>query len=73
MVLRGPNTHLDLAVRGEDVTRDLFNANTTMHAHRRIYHHPDDGHLVPANAQELSAIGGRIDPTNPPPGLSPAP
>lgn len=64
---------LDTVVIGDDARRALFNASTVMHAHQRIFHHPDDAALVPRNITTLARLGGRIDLTNPPTGMSPAP
>jgi len=60
---------LDLVMPGDESSRLMFNANTAMHAHKRIYHHPDDAHLVPEDLPELAARGGRIDLADPPAGL----
>nr|WP_256041621.1 DUF4238 domain-containing protein [Cryobacterium sp. SO1] len=62
----------DQVMPGDEVSRRMFNNNTVMHAHQRVYHHPDDGQLVPDDVTALSARGGRIDFENPPAGLRPA-
>ncbi len=64
--------HFDCVRDGDPESSRLFNVNTTMHANRFVYHHPDDGQLVPENLMELSQRGGRINLENPPDGIVPA-
>ncbi len=47
----------------------IFNTHTAIHAHRYIFVHPDDLHLVPNNVVHLSARGGRITGEQLPPHL----
>lgn len=63
----------DTFVAGDALRQALFNNSTVMHAHQRIFHHPKDAALVPRNITKLAGLGGRIDLTNPPDGLLPAP
>lgn len=65
--------HADTLVTGGDAHRQSFNMNTVMHCDERIYHHPDDAAVVPADFMTLAAAGGRIDFENAPEGLRPAP
>nr|WP_228498547.1 DUF4238 domain-containing protein [Plantibacter sp. VKM Ac-2876] len=51
----------DYVRHGDLALRDVFNANTVMHAFRFVFLHPDDVHLVPPNTIELSQMGGRTD------------
>lgn len=63
----------DFARVGDNESSRLFNQNSVMHAYRFVYHHPDDGHLVPADVSELSKRGGRINFDDLPDGLYPSP
>lgn len=65
--------NLDFKTVGDEAHRDLFNTHTVMHAHEHVYYHPNDAHLVPDNLDALARLGGRIDLSDLPPGLLPAP
>lgn len=61
----------DLSRPGDIASSHLFNTNTVMHAHRFVFHHPLDAHLLPRDLTALSKRGGRIDATQIPRGLFP--
>ena len=58
---------LDQVTAGDRGHQDLFNRNAVMYAHRHVFHHPDDAHLVPAGVTALAKRGGRMDLSSPPP------
>lgn len=62
----------DFSRFGDGESSRLFNMNTVMHAHRFVFHHPDDRHLLPDNVTELSKRGGRINFNDIPDGLLPS-
>lgn len=62
----------DFSRIGDGESSRLFNMNTVMHAHRFVFHHPDDRHLLPDNVTELSKRGGRINFDDIPEGLRPS-
>ncbi len=66
-------SEMDTAAPANEHSRASFNTNTAMHADRILLVHPDDVAVVPRNYRRLRSLGGRIDFSDPPEELLPAP